>query len=107
MPQNFLTCDREQESLLPPNLRDWLPEDHLAWFVLDAVASMDLDAFFGACRRDGHGRSARPGDDGRVVALRLRPGAALSRGIERRCVEHVAFRVIAANQVAHTSAFAR
>jgi hypothetical protein len=40
--QNFLPCDREQELLLPPSLREWLPEEHLAWFVLDAVAEMDL-----------------------------------------------------------------
>src|SRR5687768_8160402 len=32
--------DREQELLLPPSLREWLPEDHLAWFVLDAVDAM-------------------------------------------------------------------
>ena len=38
MAQNFIACDREQELLLPPSLREWLPEDHLAWFVLDAVA---------------------------------------------------------------------
>src|SRR5918992_4369233 len=41
MPQNFLACDREQELLLPPSLREWLPEDHLAWFVIDAVAQLD------------------------------------------------------------------
>jgi hypothetical protein len=35
MPQNFLACDREQELLLPPSLRERLPEDHLAWFVID------------------------------------------------------------------------
>jgi hypothetical protein len=29
--QNFLACDRDQELLLPPSLREWLPEDHLAW----------------------------------------------------------------------------
>ena len=39
-------------------LRDWLPEDHLAWFVIDAVRSMDLAAFYGAYRADGHGRAA-------------------------------------------------
>jgi transposase len=33
MPQNFIGCDRDQELLLPPSLRDWLPADHLAWFV--------------------------------------------------------------------------
>ena len=38
MAPNFIACDREQDFLLPPSLRDWLPEDHLAWFVIDAVA---------------------------------------------------------------------
>jgi hypothetical protein len=45
MAQNFIACDREQELLLPPSLSEWLPEDHLAWFVLDAVGAMDLRAF--------------------------------------------------------------
>lgn len=44
--QTFLRCDREQEWLWPPSLRDWLAEDHLARFVLDAVEEMDLSAFF-------------------------------------------------------------
>ena len=39
---NFVFCDRDQELLLPPSLREWLPADHLAWFVIDAVAEMDL-----------------------------------------------------------------
>ena len=39
MPQNFLDCDREQAFLMPPSLRDWLPEDHLAWFVIEAVGA--------------------------------------------------------------------
>ncbi len=50
MPQNFVSCDREQELLLPPSLREWLPEEHLAWFVLDAVAEMDLASFYGLSR---------------------------------------------------------
>ncbi|MCA1680870.1 MAG: hypothetical protein LC777_18930 [Actinobacteria bacterium] len=45
MAQNFVVCDRDQELLLPPSLRDWLPEGHLAWFVIDAVAALDLTAF--------------------------------------------------------------
>lgn len=48
MPQNFIECDREQELLLPPSLREWLAADHLAWFVADAVEEMDLAAFYGA-----------------------------------------------------------
>ena len=52
MPQNFLTCDRDQRLLLPPDLRDWLPDDHLAWFVIEGVEELDLDAFYGACRAE-------------------------------------------------------
>jgi hypothetical protein len=43
--QNFIGCDREQVLLLPPSLREWLPEGHLAWFVLAAVEQMDLSGF--------------------------------------------------------------
>jgi hypothetical protein len=57
MAQNFIGCDRES-FLLPPDVRDWLPEGHLAWFVLDAVAGMDLSGFYGAYRADGVGRRA-------------------------------------------------
>ena len=38
MAQNFIGCDRDQSFLMPPDVRDWLPESHLAWFGLDAVA---------------------------------------------------------------------
>jgi hypothetical protein len=58
MAQNFIECDREQAFLMPPSLRDWLPEDHLAWFVIDAVGRLDLGAFYAAYRADGHGRAA-------------------------------------------------
>ena len=42
MAQSFVACDREQELLLPSSLREWLPEGHLAWFVIDAVAQGGL-----------------------------------------------------------------
>jgi hypothetical protein len=45
MPQNFIACDREQELLLPPRVKEWLPEDHLAWFVLAIIDEMDLSVF--------------------------------------------------------------
>src|SRR4051812_50078540 len=54
MPQNFLACDREQSFLLPPDVREWLPENHLAWFVIDTVAVMDTAAVFSPHRGDGH-----------------------------------------------------
>jgi hypothetical protein len=39
MAQRFIACDREQSFLMPPDVREWLPEGHLAWFVLDAVGA--------------------------------------------------------------------
>ena len=53
MAQNFIACDREQELLLPPSLREWLPQGHLAWFVLDAVEAMDLSGFWPAIATTG------------------------------------------------------
>ena len=44
MAQSFIACDREQAFLMPPDVREWLPEGHLAWFVIDAVAGIDLAA---------------------------------------------------------------
>ena len=43
MGQNFVVSRREQGFLLPPDVREWLPADRLAWFVIDAVGEMDLD----------------------------------------------------------------
>jgi transposase len=108
MAQNFLACDREQELLLPPSLREWLPEDHLAWFVLDAVEAMDLRPFYVAYRADGHGRAAH--DPAMMVALLLYAyavGERSSRRIERRCQEDIAFRVITANQAPDHATVAR
>ncbi len=45
MAQNFLGCDRDQSVLLPSDLRDWLDEDHLAWFVIEAIEELDLEPF--------------------------------------------------------------
>src|ERR671911_2567087 len=58
MARNFIECNREQAFLMPPSLRGWLPEGHLAWFVLDAVEEMDLREFYADYRADGHGRAA-------------------------------------------------
>src|SRR3954468_2648718 len=100
MPQNFIDCDRDQELLLPPSLRESLADDHLAWFVIDAVAAMDLEPFYAAYRQDGWGRAAF--DPQMMVALLLYAyaiGERSARKIERRCSEDVAFRVICANRV--------
>ena len=84
---------------MPPSLREWLPEGHLAWFVIDAVAALDLSAFYAVYRDNGQGRAAH--DPAMMVALLLYSyalGERSSRRIERRCVEDVATRVICANQ---------
>jgi transposase len=108
MPQNFIACDREQVLLLPPSVREWLPDDHLALFVIDAVGQLDLEAFYGSYRRDGHGRAAH--DPAMMVALLLygyARGQRSSRLIERDCVENVAYRVITANQAPDHATIAR
>jgi transposase len=100
MAQNFIAVDRDQVFLMPPSLREWLPEGHLAWYVLDAVAEMDLSAFYARYRQDGWGRPAY--EPALMVALLLYSyarGERSSRGIERKCVEDVAYRVIASNLV--------
>jgi transposase len=106
--QNFLSCDREQELLLPPSLRDWLADGHLAWFVLDAVEAIDLTGFYADYRDDGWGRAAH--DPAMMVALLLYAyaiGERTSRRIERRCQEDIAFRVICANRVPDHATIAR
>ena len=44
MSKSYQPWTQDQGYLLPPSLRDWLPEDHLAWFILEAVSQLDLSA---------------------------------------------------------------
>jgi transposase len=99
MAYNFLRGDHHQPFLLPPDLRDWLPEGHLAWFVLDVVDQLNLAPFYRAHRDDGHGHPAY--DPKTLLSVLLYAyclGVRSSRQIERRCHEDIAFRVLAANQ---------
>jgi transposase len=108
MGQHFVSGVRDQAFLLPPDVRDWLPADHLGWFVVAAVAELDLTAFYGRYRQDGWGRPAY--DPAVMVALVLYAyavGVRSSRAIERRCVEDVAFRVVAANLAPDHATIAR
>src|ERR687897_150131 len=107
MAPNFIECDREQAFLMPPSLRDWVPEDHLVWTILEAVEEMDLADFYADYRADGHGRPAY--DPRMMVALLLyayAKGNRSSRGIGRECREDVAYRVICANRVPDHSTIA-
>ena len=108
MGQNFVESRRGQGFLLPPDVREWLAPDHLAWFVIDAVAEMELSAFYVAYRADGHGRAAY--EPSVMVALILYAFATKvrsARAIERRCGEDIAFGVITANQAPDHATIAR
>src|SRR3954468_20084212 len=108
MAQSFIACDREQAFLMPPDVREWLPEGHLAWFVIDAVAAMDLGAFYAVYREDGRSRPAY--EPSMMVALLLYAyarGVRSARAIERSCEEDVAYRVIAAQQAPDHATIAR
>jgi transposase len=108
MPQNFIECDREQPFLMPPDPRDWLPEGHLAWFVLESVEQLDLSGFYASYRQDGWGRAAfEPKVMLSLLLYAYARGERSSRVIERRCVEDVAYRVIAAHQVPDHATIAR
>lgn len=99
MAYNLLPCDRGQGYLMPPSLRDWVKEDHLAWFVVDAVGQMDLVEFYVGYRSDGWGAAAY--DPGMMVAVLLYAycqGIRSSRRIAQALEENVGFRVVAANQ---------
>jgi transposase len=93
---------------MPPALQNWLPEGDLAWFILDAVAQMDLTKIERAYRADGWGQAAY--EPAMRVALLLYAyclGERSSRRIERRCERDVAYRVLAANQQPDHTTIAR
>jgi transposase len=58
MAYKFLATDCHQPFLLPPDLRDWRPADHLARFILDVVDQLDLEPLLRCYRADGHGHPA-------------------------------------------------
>ena len=98
MSYNLIECNREQMYLMPVSLQEWLPDGHLAWFVLEAVEVIDLSRFYLKYRADGWGRAAY--DPEMMVPLLLYAyclGVRSSRQIERGCEVDVAFRVITGN----------
>ncbi len=105
---NFAPVDREQLLLMPPSVAEWLPDDHLAWFVIDVVGELDMSLFLASYRLDGRGGAAY--DPQMMLALLVYAyclGERSSRKIEKRLVEDVAFRVVAANQQPDHATIAR
>lgn len=92
--QRFISGSRAQAFLLPPDMREWLPDDHVVWLIVEALERCDLAALDGAYSADGNGRPAY--DPAVMAALPLyayATGERSSRVIERRSREDIAFRV--------------
>lgn len=97
MPTTFRPCAPDQSLLFPPCPRDWLPEGHLAFFIADTVAALDLEAFYAPY--EGDGRRNQPFDPQMMVTVLLyayATGTFSSRRIARKLEEDVAYRVLAA-----------
>jgi transposase len=104
----FVRVDRDQQFLLPPDLRSWLPADHEVWFVIDVVESLDVSGLEASYRLGAAGRA--PVSPTMLLTLLVwgySRGLVSSRAIERACREDVAFRVICANQAPDHSTIAR
>jgi transposase len=94
---DFVPRDRDTSMLLPPNLQDWLPKNHLARFIVEVVEQMDLSHIEDSYSGQG-GR--RPFAPKMLVALLLygyATGIFSSRKLEQACLDSVAFRYISAN----------
>lgn len=108
MAHSYVPVDRDQRFLLPPDVREWLPEGHLAWFVIDAVATVDTSVLHARHRNDGVGRRAF--DPDMMLGLLIYSycvGQRSSRRIEQLCEVDVAYRVLSANQRPDHSTIAR
>jgi transposase len=87
----------EQDLLLPPSLRDWLPEDHLVYFVSDLIDQLDLSAITTVYEDEERGYPPyHPVMLTKVLVYAYCVGVFSSRKIQRRLTEDVAFRVLAA-----------
>src|ERR1700682_4747912 len=87
----------EQDLLLPPSLRDWLPENHLAHFVSDVVDQLDLSAIESVHEDEERGQPPyHPRMMTKILLYGYCVGGVFSRRIEKRLVEDIGFRVIAA-----------
>lgn len=101
--KTFREFDPSQVFLLPPNPREWLPRDHVVFFIEDTVKKLDLSAIYASYKE---GAGAPPFDPSMMTSVLLYAysrGERSSRRIERLCVEDVSFRVLAGqNQPDHS-----
>lgn len=97
--RTFRPYDPDQMLLLPPSLKEWLPQGHLAYFIAELVEDLNLDEILEAY--GGPARGTVPYDPKMLAAILLYgycAGVFSSRRLARRLEEDVAFRVLAANQ---------
>jgi transposase len=95
--KNFRPVDRDTGFLMPPSVDEWLPEKHLARFVVEVIASLDLRAMLGSYRGSGEA-SYHPTVLLGILVYGYATGVFSSRKLERATHDSVAFRFIAANQ---------
>ena len=93
---NFRTIDRQTGYLLPPSVDEWLPEKHLARFIVEVIDGLDLGRMSGAYRGSGSA-SYHPRMLLGLLVYGYATGAFSSRKLERATYNSVAFRFIAAN----------
>src|ERR1039458_8184774 len=93
---NFRTIDRQTGFLLPPSVDEWLPEKHLARFVVEVIEGLDLRAMSGSYRGSGSA-SSHPRVLLGILVYGYATGVFSSRKLERATYDSVAFRFIAAN----------
>lgn len=100
MGQNFLPDTVNQTLLFPPSLHDWVPDSHLARFLVDVVSALDLGAVYASYReKDGRGQAAyAPEMMLRLLLYGYATGVYSSRRIETRTYEDVAFRYLSGDQ---------
>lgn len=100
MAKTFLPYTLDQQLLLPPDMREWLPENHLVHFILDVVDALDLSAIIAVYHaKDIRGRSAyHPKMMVSLLVYAYCVGKPSSRKIERATYEDVTYRVIAGDQ---------
>jgi len=94
---NFRPVDRDTGFLMPPSVDEWLPERHLARFVAEVIAGLDLRAMVGSYRGSGEA-SYHPSVLLGLLVYGYATGVFSSRKLERATYDSVAFRFIAANQ---------
>ena len=100
MGQNFIPDTVNQTLLFPPSLHDWLPEGHLAGFLLDVVSALDLSAIYTSYQeKDGRGQAAyAPEMMVRLLLYGYAAGVYSSRKVQARTFEDVAFRYLSGDQ---------